>query len=226
VRLYLVLSVAFFLWAGLTHSGPGVIEVSTTGKGVPTAARVVPVSEAKLTDSSARPGESVEQRNARECGEIDYDGPWHATLTPAMRKACLKIRSDNARSLNEAFIHNLPRAMFVFLPLLAGSMMLLYWRPRHYYVEHLLLLVHNTAFVFLIVPLAWVVRTALPFTSRAISLALVLYIAWYMFDSMRTVYRQGGWLTFGKLAAVGFFYAFFSVLMFTINFIYSALTLA
>ena len=41
--------------------------------------------------------------------------------------------------------------MFIFLPLLAGLMMLMYWRPRHYYVEHLLLFVHNHAFVFLVV---------------------------------------------------------------------------
>ena len=39
--------------------------------------------------------------------------------------------------------------MFVFLPLLALVMKLLYWRPRRYYVEHLLFLVHNHAFVFL-----------------------------------------------------------------------------
>ena len=45
----------------------------------------------------------------------------------------------------------MPRAMFMFLPLLAGVMMLIYWRPRHYYVEHLLLFVHNHAFVFLVV---------------------------------------------------------------------------
>ena len=40
--------------------------------------------------------------------------------------------------------------MFVFLPLLAWLMMLMYWRPRHYYVEHLLLFMHNHAFVFLV----------------------------------------------------------------------------
>ena len=40
-------------------------------------------------------------------------------------------------------------AMFVFLPLLALAMKLLYWRPKRYYVEHLLFLIHNHAFVFL-----------------------------------------------------------------------------
>jgi hypothetical protein len=157
---------------------------------------------------------------------ITYSGPWHATLTPAMQKACLKIRADNARSLDEAYIHNLPRALFLFLPLLAAAMMLMYWWPRHYYVEHLLLLVHNHAFVFLIVPLAWVLRTVAPFASSWVTFALVLYIPWYTYRSLRTVYGQGGWLTFAKLLGLGFFYLVFGMLMFTANFIYSALTLS
>ena len=50
-------------------------------------------------------------------------------------------------------VHNIPRAMFVFLPLLALSMKPLYWRPKRYYVEHLLFLIHNHAFVFLVLAL-------------------------------------------------------------------------
>jgi hypothetical protein len=65
------------------------------------------------------------------------------------------VAIDNGRALREAFLHNLPRALFVFLPLLAGAMMLMYWWPRRYYVEHLLLFVHNHAFVFLLLLLAF-----------------------------------------------------------------------
>ena len=55
----------------------------------------------------------------------------------------------SGKALLEAIVHNIPRAMFVFLPLLALVMKLMYWRPKRYYVEHLLFLVHNHAFVFL-----------------------------------------------------------------------------
>ena len=84
-----------------------------------------------------------------------------------MRKACMQYLADNGRSVREAFYHALPRAMFLFLPLLAVVMKLLYRRPRHYYVEHLLLLVHNHAFVFLLVTLSWLVQRALPTSSPA-----------------------------------------------------------
>ncbi len=107
---------------------------------------------------------------------------------------------DQGRSIREAFLHNLPRAMFVFLPLLAGAMMLMYWRPRHYYVEHLLLFVHNHAFAFVLLLLAAAVSALLPFAAGWVSFAVGLYIPWYMYRSMRVVYGQGRWLTIAKLA--------------------------
>jgi hypothetical protein len=226
VRLYLVLSVVFFLCASLTHSKPDVVQISTDDSGIPQAARVVPLTDGeRLATGPARPGETAEQRAARECGMISYDGPLHATLVPAMRQACLRIRADNARSLMAAFRHNLPRIMFLFLPLLAGLMMLFYWRPRHYYVEHLLLLLHNHACVFVVLPLAWGLSALVPPASGAVGLAVFVYLVWYMYRSMRTVYGQGPGLTLAKLTALSLFYFVFGMLMFVLNFAYSALTL-
>ena len=226
VRLYLVLSVVFFVWAAATHSRPAVLQLSTDDRGVPKAARVVPLTPATgIPGATAQPGESGAERNARECAMINYDGPWQAQLRPAMQKACLRVRADNAHSLLEGLWHTLPRAMFLFLPLIAALMMLLYWRPRHYYVEHLLLLVHNHAFVFLVLPLAWVVKLVLPFAAGWIDLAVFLYIAWYVYGAMRAVYGQGRALTLAKFTALAFFYFVFGLALFTFSFLYSALTL-
>jgi hypothetical protein len=125
----------------------------------------------------------------------------------------------------ESFLHNLPRAMFLFLPLLAGTMMLMYWRPRHYYVEHLLLFVHNHAFFFLIFVLAAALDTLLPSAAGTTRAVVFWYIVWYMFRSMRVVYGQGRWLTIGKLALLTFFYVVSGVLMLLITAVYSVLTL-
>jgi Protein of unknown function (DUF3667) len=220
VRLYLVLSVVFFLFASL--SKPQVLQLSTGERGIPKAARVLPLDEANgIPGSSLKPGESLADRNARECAMINFAGP----LDPAMQRACLKIRGDQAHSLVAAIRHNLPRTMFLFLPLLAGLMMLLYWRPRHYYVEHLLLLLHNHACVFLVLPLAWGLGALLPFASGWVDLAVFLYLVWYMYRSMRAVYGQGRALTIAKLTTMAFFYFVFGLVMFVLNFAYSALTL-
>lgn len=226
VRLYLVLSVLFFLVGSLTHPKAQVVQFDTNDSGVPKAARVMPLEKGtNLTGSPALPGESQEQRAARECGMIEYQGPWQAGLRPAIQQACLKIRADNAHSLSAAFRHNLPRTMFLFLPLLAGIMMLFYWRPRHYYVEHLLLLLHNHACVFVVVSLAWAAGALVPPVSGWLDFAVFVYLVWYMYRSMRTMYGQGAGRTVVKLAALSFFYLVFGMLMFLLNFAYSAFTL-
>ena len=226
VRLYLVLSVVFFLCASLLHPKAEVVQIGTADSGLPQAARVVPLEEGtSLSDTPARPGESAAERNARECGMISVGGSWGARLQPAMQRACLKIRADNARSLMNTFRHNLPRTMFLFLPLLAALMMLFYWRPRHYYVEHLLLLVHNHAFVFVVLPAGWALSALVPRLSGWVDLALFVYLAWYMYRSMRAVYGQGPAVTLAKLTALSFLYFVFGLVMFLLNFAYSALTL-
>jgi len=114
--------------------------------------------------------------------------------------------------------------MFVFLPLLAGAMMLMYWRPRHYYVEHLLLFVHNHAFAFVLLLLASALSALLPPLAPWVRFALWLYIPWYLYRSMRVVYGQGRWLTVGKLLLLSFFYLLSGALMIGLTAAYSFIT--
>jgi len=224
VRLYLVLSVLFFLWAATFHQ-VRIVTVAAPGHGAP-AASVIPLEEEGEMLGKPLPGESGEQRAQRVCASrVNYDGPWQQQIQPAARTACVHMLADNFRSLREAFLHNLPRAMFLFLPMLAAAMMLLYWRPRHYYIEHLLLFVHNHAFVFLVVMLAAAVSALLPAVAGMLRVAVTLYIAWYAYRSMRVVYGQGSWLTAGKLALLSLFYLMSGGLMLLLTFVSSALTL-
>jgi len=68
-------------------------------------------------------GETPEQRADRVC-KPDYDGPARSFLDPFTRKLCRTSVLDNGRTIFESLIHNLPRAMFIFLPALAVLMML------------------------------------------------------------------------------------------------------
>ena len=40
--------------------------------------------------------------------------------------------------------------MFLLVPMMALVMLILYWRPRRYYVEHLVFFMHNHAAIFLL----------------------------------------------------------------------------
>jgi hypothetical protein len=238
VRLYLVLSVVFFLWAANTQEGGRIVQFDDEQPPAASAASSAPAGVAGTeSSSSARTGAARGEAPARRSsaalkpGEhdmrchMDYEGPWAPTLGPLAMRTCERIVADNGRSLQQAFLHNLPRAMFLFLPLLAAAMMLMYWWPRHYYVEHLLLLVHYHAFVFFGLMLVWLGATLLPFASGWLHFAMTLYIPWYMFRSMRVVYGQGRALTVIKLVALSFFYLVSGAVMIALTTVYSALTM-
>jgi hypothetical protein len=224
VRLYLVISVVFFLWASATHEQVRVVQQVDASASGPARTVITPLDES--TFGALLPGESAEQHAERVCAKgVNYEGPWHERVQPAVHRACVRLVLDKGHSLPAVFLHNVPRAMFIFLPLLAGAMMLMYWRPRHYYVEHLLLLVHNHAFIFLLVMLAGLASALLSPVSGWISTAVALYIAWYAYRSMRVVYGQGRALTLGKLLLLSFFYLVSGSLMLALVSVYSVFTL-
>jgi Protein of unknown function (DUF3667) len=224
VRLYLVLSVAFFLVASAVQTRLAVLSFDDEHPSRSNVRSAATVNDAVAGIAAPRPGETPEQRADRVCANANYNGPWASTLQPLGLQACRKSVMDNGRNLQETFLHNVPRAMFIFLPLLAGVMMLMYWRPRHHYVEHLLLFVHNHAFVFLVTGVVLLLSKLVP-RVPGLNLALFVYFAWYMYRSMRVVYQQGRLLTLSKLASLAFFYLVFASLLLAVTSLYSALTL-
>ena len=118
-----------------------------------------------------------------------------------MQSMCRKTAEDHGTELFKEIFHNIPRAMFVFLPLLALLMKLLYWRPKRYYVEHLLLLVHNHAFVFLAIAIMGVL-TRIPVIGGhlgLLSFAVMLYVVWYIFRATARVLRTVAFPDAGKV---------------------------
>jgi uncharacterized protein DUF3667 len=213
LRLYLVVSVVFFLVAGATNKPLKVVQIDPDR-----------IGNSRVLASTPRADETPQQRADRLCADTNYSGPWARTLQPLAQQSCRKAVIDNGRELQQAFLHNVPRAMFIFLPLLAGVMALLYWWPRHYYVEHLLLFVHNHAFVFLVAGALLLLGKFVP-RVPGVNLAVFLYFAWYMYRSMRVVYRQGRLLTVSKLVLLAFCYLLFAALMIAATSAYSVLML-
>lgn len=152
--------------------------------------------------------------DAFDQAETGGDG---ATARRNIRQFCNRVRNDTS-ALFTALSHNLPRAMFIFLPLLAAIMKLMYWRPKRYYVEHLLFLVHNHAAVFLMIVML-ILFSFIPWLGDFTPLMVFIsmgYMAWYVYRAMKNVYGQRGWLTFLKYAVLGWTYvitAFFTLLL-------------
>lgn len=219
VRLYLVLSVLFFA-LGTTNAG-GRFDPDATARN--SASSVNGENGATVTK---RPVDSGFTFDTRDCDKITSSFAW---LQKPLRQGCQRNLAMGGAPLRDAFAANIPKMMFVFLPLMALCMLLLYWRPRHYYVEHLVFFLHTHAAMFLILllkrPLAWIL-TSLAGRSLAgvLTLAAGVYAAWYIYKAMRVYYGQGRWLTLAKLALVTCAYLVFLSVTLVATLVVSALT--
>ncbi|HUQ11564.1 MAG TPA: DUF3667 domain-containing protein [Steroidobacteraceae bacterium] len=177
---------------------------------------------------AAEKKEGLQEENGMTlfCDEFKKPDPTANRNYAKLRAACLKISEDSGTELGKTIVHNIPRAMFVFLPLLALVMMLLYWRPRRYYVEHLLFLIHNHAFVFLVWSLVALLEM-IPVVGQHLGLlnfAAWLYTIWYLFRAMRVVYEQGRGKTVAKYLTIGFAYVIAAFVVLLLTALYSAMT--
>jgi hypothetical protein len=152
-------------------------------------------------------------------------------MAERLRATCYKIVADSGASLRSMFLASLPRAMFLFLPLIAAGMMLLYWRPRRWYVEHLVFFLHNHSAAFLMASFAMLLQQvahALPVLKPAASLfefAVFFWLVAYLYFAMRRFYGQRRGRTLSKLAVIGVFYALSLALMIGITAVFSAMSL-
>jgi Protein of unknown function (DUF3667) len=243
VRLYLVVSVLFFVWLAASGHGPEAHITPDTRAAIDAARHaaggahdvviVIPGSSARGTSSGTAPaaapnstfsGSSLEG-DREHCKLIHYGGPWQSTLQPLLYRSCVQTAEDHGRSLVQSFTHNLPRAMFLFLPFLAAVMMLLYWHPRHYYVEHLLFCLHNHAFAFLVLMIAGLLSALLPFAAALIGWLTALYVVWYLYRALRVMYAQGPARTVAKFAALSCVYLVAGSLMVAATALYAFVTL-
>lgn len=206
-QLYIVLSVVFFMV--FSFSGP----VSTKSLETPAGAIAGRVD-------ARRDAQSIEEL----CRSAVSPLPGPEWIRRPFLSACLRTNADQSRELGRDFIHNLGRAMFVFLPLLAGIMMCLYRRPKRFYVDHLLLLVHNQAFLFLLlstylIATHWLRASAWTWSMTATAIAYGLY---YIARSLRTVYAEGALRTAAKFTALAIGYGVCAVCMVYLTGIYTS----
>lgn len=244
IRLYLVVSVIFFIIAGLQaqHSTRRAIIISENGKSF--HYQVVPLSKpaggtAQIPHQAA--GDAVpglatlaqtpagRQSLCAQSGTyIAQHGGWLADLGPRVERNCAAAFAEGGlERLNQAFEHNLERAMFLLLPLLALVMKPLYLRPRRYYVEHLLFFLHDHAFVFVLLGVSTLLQmiTSSDIVLNVVGTAIVIYIPIYYYRAMRRVYGQGPALTLSKISALGVAYFFLGVVMLAATVSYSFLML-
>jgi hypothetical protein len=211
-RLYLVLSILFFLAASFSNTQVKFVQFDT-------ATKVVQFDTATVTSQP-----ECDKLNSTAFAVNLFGRDW----APRIKHACNEIARDNGANLFHVAVGTAPKAMFLFLPLVAFLHMLLYWRPRHKYAEHLLFFLHVHAFFFSVMTLVVLVAEAAEVWPALSSIAsLIGLLLWslpvYTIFAMRRVF-DGSW-TRTLVKASALFVAYMVVLAITLAgvFVYAVL---
>jgi hypothetical protein len=165
------------------------------------------------------------------CMELGGMENWSPEIRARVERSCERITADNGSSFGRAILENVPLMMFLFIPIVAAGMKVLYPLARRKYVEHLLFFLHFHALFFLIATLGLLVSVLAGLVPALETLVVVLgvvgwgYLPIYLFLAMRHVYAQDRLTTTFKFVLLSGGY-FFALLVTFIGIVfYTALTL-
>jgi hypothetical protein len=196
LRVYLVTSLLYFvtlsvvstLSGGSADPPPGKKESSATEPG-----KSGPATADKKSDPSPSSGLSIES-----------DSDSVRALNSLIQRRIQAFKASDTMGAKErylqALVAQIPKALFVLLPIFALCLKLVYLRRRRFYSEHLVFALHLHAFVFMALTVAALIQGI-----AAIIVALGVGLV-YFFVAMRRVYGQGRVRTFLKWNIVLFLY--------------------
>lgn len=216
-RLYIVLSVILVLLTSLA-AGDDTPRAGATVQAPAETSAAAPATDPKWVVNIDGLNQFCAAFEKPDSGEGNVED------RESIRRFCTRVRSQPGE-LAEAVVHSVPRAMFVFLPAIAALMKLLYWRPKRYYVEHLLFLVHNHAAVFLVYTLVALI-SFIPWLGNYTPLfffSAMGYLGWYIYRAMRTMYGQGRALTLLKYITLLYIYLIMALVGFIITMVLIAI---
>ena len=209
-RLYLIISVTFFLIVSASQSSD--------------------IQFLQL-DTSDHPADTNAPSGGNSCDSVAIFNKAYPEWDRRIRRACTEIQRDNAKALKANLLAALPKAMFVFLPLVAFLHMLLYWHPRRRYAEHLVFFLHLQALFFsvgiLIVLLGDLAHrwTSLTGVTNILEPLLGWSLLLYTVLALRRVFKNGWLKTLLKALSLVVGYFFMAVILWVVAFVYAALEL-
>jgi len=237
-RMYLILSLLFFLMVSIISDDSDLKMMAGDENEQGVVIRfdgdkpeIPPATDAGETESAlAAPGAEADQSCKVDDMNVDTGIAWLDGFLSKDRveNACRKIRADDGRAFLRALVENIPTTLFVFLPLIALTLKLLYPLSGKYYVEHLLFVLHFHAFVFLILIMELLALEAaklLSSPSWMFTTIVSVYIPVYLYRSMRRVYQQGTFATLAKYVLLMLFYLVSLVITLSATTALTALTL-
>lgn len=136
----------------------------------------------------------------------------------AKRAIELNKYPDPQQKFIEGLLHNIPKMMFLLLPLFALMLKMVY--SKKYYYEHLIYAFHLHSAIFLAILttmlLQWFFNLFYSI-SGWLSFFCFTYVFWYIYRSLRTFYNSKRWATVMKMIFLFLCYSFILALCFLIT---------
>jgi len=126
----------------------------------------------------------------------------------------------------EQFEHNIPKMMFLLLPLCALILMVAFRDKNKYYVEYLIYSLHLHCFVFLFLTLIILLNLAVPVApiNSWIGFLSTIAIIWYIYQSLKVVFGRSPFRTITKLVGASLMYLVAFTVCIVVVFFISALS--
>ncbi|MCU0420277.1 MAG: DUF3667 domain-containing protein [Cyclobacteriaceae bacterium] len=211
-RMYVFLSFIYFLIFSLVFSSntERMITTTTTDRDRVAVAKETPAIDIQTTDPAKKNKFSPKTRAQYDSlqatlPEEERDNWFGRYMTHKGMELMNKFKNDD-RAINRAFLEifltNLPKMVFLLMPLFALLLKLLYIRKDFFYSEHLIFTVFFYDFLYLVGSIMLLVN--LVDWLEWLDLVALVWLLIYLYKSMRQVYGQSRAKTVIKFLILAF----------------------
>ncbi|HVE71156.1 MAG TPA: DUF3667 domain-containing protein [Thermoanaerobaculia bacterium] len=152
-----------------------------------------------FTLAAVLPGGQKQIVKVGSTGDLSGDSAFERRLIAGLQKA-----QKDGTHVSEQVLHNLPKAMFVLMPIFGLLTWGFYRKQQRFYIPHLYYSIHFHAFVFLVMSVYVLIsRLAVP---RQWVAPLIVVTVPYHFIALRRVFGGSRAITFAKGTAIGVAY--------------------
>jgi hypothetical protein len=209
-RLYLLTSLTFFLLLSFLSNRSDWAERAERQFQAQKDSATVLYQNARDSAAGGAPVDTSERLNVGvkvggkkwlQDAEVNLPWKWLDEKVEANLAALSELPPSIAmRRVINATIEELPKVMFVLLPVYALLLHLLYVRRKRFYIEHFVFALHLHALTFILFSVALVI------SAEWTIVALWIVLPIYTFLAMKRVYQQGWLKTTFKWVTLGFVY--------------------
>ena len=219
LRLFLTISIGFFLMVSIVTSLQSLRAAIIEQNQAPAESTAASIVVAVTAETQAIPEVIPEEMIAFV---DDFNFPFFSEQRNENLRRFMRIQAQSnyervTKDPSDFFYGSLDYITFFILlmmPILALVQKILYFRSKRFYVEHLMLTLHNHSFVILSIFFAnafeFMELWDIPVFSFAMSLvgyAIITWIFVYLFLSLRNYFGQGYFMTLIKFITMAVIYA-------------------